>query len=122
VRHKPIVGNGCCSDCQNTGDHHLVANSGCNSLARQQSIRHPCVDSRTTYDLLHQQILHLKINGTGLKIPSKNQSTVTMILRVLSADKMAYASRGMKKMATLFIIYIFFLYLCSKFFVKRKQI
>ena len=43
ARHKSIVGNSCCSDCQNTGDHHLVAYSGCNSLARQQRIRHPCV-------------------------------------------------------------------------------
>ena len=63
-----------------------------------------------------------KINGTGLKIPSKNQSTVTMILRSLSADKMAYTSRWNEKNGNSFHYLHFFLYLCSKFFVKRKLI
>ena len=35
--------------------------------------------------------------------------------RTLSADKMAYASRGMKKMETLFIIYIFFYTFAASF-------
>ena len=42
--------------------------------------------------------------------------------RTLSADKMAYTSRGNEKNGNSFHYLHFFLYLCSKFFVKRKLI
>lgn len=102
----------------------------------------------TTIKHSDKQSINYKSGGSGNKISKKilgmndwctyrwspekgdqhlTQGATTRLLthcpfRTLSADKMAYTSRGNEKNGNSFHYLHFFLYLCSKFFVKRKLI